>query len=148
MGYTMQVDPETSAKALGRDLPISPKKSVEVCNMVRGLDVNGAIKILEEVIQEKRAVPYKKHKKKVSHQKGIGPGGYPKKVAKYIRDLIEEAKTNAEDKALDSDNMRIVCIAAHEGEEIQRNRPRAFGRSSPFNRKTTNVEVILQEKEA
>ena len=148
MGYTMETDPETSSKAYGRELPISPKKSVEVCKMVRGLDVNGAINILNEVIEGKRAVPYKRHKKQIAHQKGTGPGGYPKKVAKYVRDLIEEAKSNAEDKALDSDNMRIISIAAHEGEEVKRNRPRAFGRSSAFNKKTTNLEVILQEKEA
>lgn len=147
MGYTMNVDPEISAKALGRDLPISPKKSVEVCNMIRGMDVDAAINVLEEVIEEKRAVPYRRHNKQVAHQKGVGPGGYPKKVARYIKDLLEEAKNNAENKALDADNMRIVCIAAHKGEEIQRQRPRAFGRSTPFNRKTSNIEVILQEKE-
>lgn len=146
MGYTMDPDPETTAKAYGRNLQISPKKSVEVCRFVRGKDVDVAIDMLEEVIEGKRAVPYRKHKKQIAHQKGVGPGGYPKKVATKIRDLLEEAKSNAESKGLDADDMEILTISAHQGEVIKGYRPRAFGRSSPSDRKTSNIEVILKEK--
>lgn len=146
MGYTMDPDPETTAKAYGKNLQISPKKSVEVCRFVRGKDVDVAIDMLEEVIEGKRAVPYRKHKKQIAHQKGVGPGGYPKKVATKIRDLLEEAKSNAESKGLDADDMEILTISAHQGEVIKGYRPRAFGRSSPSDRKTSNIEVILKEK--
>ncbi len=147
MGYTMQTDPETTAKALGKEMHISPKKSVEVCNMLRGKDVEAALNILEDVIEKKRAVPYRRHKKQVAHNKGVGPGGYPVKVAKKIKHIIEEAQSNAEDKGLDGDEMRILSISAHRGQVIKGYRSRAFGRSSPFNRNTTNVEVILEKKE-
>ncbi len=146
MGYTMDPDPETTAKAYGKNLQISPKTSVEVCRFVRGKDVDVAIDMLDDVVEGKRAVPYRKHKKQIAHQKGVGPGGYPKKVATQIRDLLEEAKSNAESKGLDSDDMEILSISAHQGEVIQGYQPRAFGRTTPSDRKTTNVEIILKER--
>lgn len=146
MGYTMDPDPETTAKAYGKNLQISPKTSVEICRFVRGKDADKAIEILEEVIEGKRAVPYRKHNKQISHQKGSGPGGYPKKAATKIRDMIEEAKSNAESKGLESESMDIMAISAHEGEVIEGYQPRAFGRTSPSDKKTTNLEVILKER--
>ncbi len=147
MGYTMETDPETTSKAYGRDMHISPKKSVELCNMLRGKNVGAALNMLDEVIEKKRAVPYKRHKKSASHHKGAGPSGYPVKAAKKIKYLIEEAQSNAEDKGLDADEMHILSLCAHQGQVIKGYRSRAFGRSSPFNRKTTNIEIILEKKE-
>ncbi len=147
MGYTMDPDPETTAKAYGKNLQISPKKSVEVCRFIRGKDVDVAIDMLDDVIEKKRAVPYRKHKKEIAHQKGSGPGGYPEKVATKIKVLLEEAKSNAESKGLDPEGMDILTISAHQGEVIPGFQSRAFGRTSPADRKTTNVEVILKEKE-
>lgn len=148
MGYTMDPDTETTAKAYGKNLQISPKTSVEVCRFVRGKDVDVAIDMLDEVVEGKRPVPYRKHKKQIAHQKGVGPGGYPKKAATKIRDLLNEAKSNAESKGLDSDDMEILAISAHQGEVIKGYQPRAFGRTTPSDRKTTNIEVILKERGA
>ena len=147
MGYTMDPDPENTAKAYGKELQISPKKSYEVCNMLRGKDVEKALNILDEVIEKKRAVPYRRYNKRVAHNKGVGPGGYPVKVAAKIKEIIEQAQSNAEEKGLDSENMMIICLAAHRASPDKGYQSRAYGRSSPFDRKRTNLEVILQEKE-
>ncbi|MFP4608298.1 MAG: 50S ribosomal protein L22 [Candidatus Natronoplasma sp.] len=147
MGYSMDPDPEITAKAYRNEFQISPKKSVEVCDMLRGRDVEKALNILDEVIDGDRAVPYKKHDKRVAHQKGIGSGGYPKKVCKKIKSLIEECKANAENKGLDTDEMFIKHLTAYKGSPVEGFRPRAFGRSSPHNTQTTNIEIILEEKE-
>lgn len=147
MGYTMDPDPENTAKAYGKELQISPKASVEICNMLRGMDVESALDILDDVIEKKRAVPFRKHNKRVAHNKGVGPGRYPVKAAENIKRIIEEAQSNAEFKELDADNMKIIGLSASRGEVIQGFRPRAHGRTTPFDTKTTNLEVILQEKE-
>ncbi len=147
MGYSMDPDPETTAKAYGSELQISPKKSLEVCDMVRGKEVDKALEMLEEVLDGDRPVPYKKHNKRVAHQKGVGSGGYPKNVCEEIHSLIEECRANAESKGLDTEDMVIKVIAAHRGSPMEGFRPRAFGRSSPSETKTTNLEVILEEKE-
>ncbi len=148
MGYTMEPDPEKTAKAYGSDLQISPKQSVEVCEMLRGEDVDQAIDILDKVIEGDKAVPYKKHNKRVAHQKGVGPGGYPKKVCEVIKSKIEECRSNAEDKGLNTEELRIKVLSAHRGSPIEGRRPRAFGRSTPHDTKTTNLEIIIEEKEA
>ncbi|MGM0510597.1 MAG: 50S ribosomal protein L22 [Thermoplasmatota archaeon] len=147
MAYTMDPDPDITAKAYGREFQISTKESVEICKYLRGRDVDSALNILEDVIEGHRAIPYRKHNKQVSHNKGVGPGGYPKKASQKIRDLIEEAQHNAENKGLDSDNMKILSLVAHKGSPIKGYIARAQGRSTPHNRHTTNVEVILQEEE-
>ncbi len=147
MGYTMDPDPENTAKAYGKEIQISPKKSYEVCNLIRGKDVDEAIDILDDVIEKKRAVPYRRYNKRVAHNKGVGPGGYPVKAASKIKEFIEQAKSNAEEKGLDSENMKIIGLAAHRASPVKGNRPRAQGRSTPFDRKRTNLEIILQEKE-
>lgn len=147
MGYTMDPDPETTAKAYGKELQISPKASVEICNMLRGKETEKAIEMLEEVIEGKRAVPYRKHNKRVAHNKGVGPGRYPEKAAQKIKDTIVEAQHNAESKGLDSENMDILSLVAHKGAKQEGYQPRAYGRSTPSNQKNTNIEVILKEKE-
>ena len=49
-GYTAVADPDTSAKALGREMPVSPKFAREVAGMIRGMKVETAQKALEDVI--------------------------------------------------------------------------------------------------
>lgn len=147
MGYSMDPDPEKTAKAYGKEFQISPKKSVEVCNMIKGKEVDRALEVLEEVLDGDKPVPYQKHNKKVGHRKGIGSGGYPEKVCKKIHSLIEECRANAESKGLDTENLVIKVLSAQRGSPIEGFRPRAFGRSSPSETKTTNIEVILEEKE-
>jgi large subunit ribosomal protein L22 len=147
VGYTMETDPDSTSRAIGKELPISPKHSREVCSMVRGMEVSVAVDVLNEIIELKRVVPFKRYKKCVSHKKGTGPGRYPQKAAKAILGVIESAMSNAEYKGLGVDSMRIKVIAAHLGRTQQGWMPRAYGRATPFDHQTVNVEVILEEME-
>ncbi len=147
VGYTQKSDPDTTSRAIGKELPISPKHSREICSMVRGMEVTNALDILSEVIELKRPVPFKRYKKYVSPKRGTGPARYPTKAAKAIRGVIESAVSNAEYKGLDGDSMRIKVIAAHHGRTQQGWLPRAYGRATPFNQQTVNLEVILEEVE-
>lgn len=146
IGYTSRIDPEKSAKAIGRELPISSKASVEVCRSVRGKMVEDAVKFLEDVIALKRPINYRRYRGEAGHKKGkkFGPGKYPKKTAQAILDVIRHAQHNAEYKGLDSENMRIVHVSSSKGMKMEGFLPRAHGRSSPFHHETTNVEVVLE----
>lgn len=146
-GYTTYADPDTTAKAIGRDMPISPKMSREICGMVRGMKVENAINALEEVVEIKRPVPLKRFNKRVSHKKGVGPGRYPQKAARAILAVIESAVSNAEYKGLDADSLVISTISASLGRTIPGHMPRAHGRATQWNQQTVNVEVILEEVE-
>ncbi|HIJ00912.1 MAG: large subunit ribosomal protein [Candidatus Methanomethylophilaceae archaeon] len=146
-GYTVKADPEITAKAIGKELPISPKHSREICKMIRGMETPKAKEVLEGVIALKRPVPMGRFKKRVSHKAGVGPGRFPQKAAKAILQVIESAEANAEYKGLDPENMIISTVSASLGRTIPGHRPRAYGRATQWNQQTVNIEVILEEVE-
>ncbi|MDN5357923.1 MAG: large subunit ribosomal protein [Candidatus Methanomethylophilaceae archaeon] len=146
-GYTATSDPDISAKAVGKDIPVSPKFAREVVGMIRGRKVEEAAVMLEEVIAKKRAVPLKRYNKRVSHKAGIGPGRYPVKAAKAILSILESASSNAEYKGLDVSSMSIATISIARGVTIPGHMPRAQGRATQWNQETVNIEVIIEEGE-
>lgn len=147
VGYTIEADPDTTSKAIGKELPISPKHSREICRMLRGMEVQRAVETLNKVIDMTLPVPMGRYKKCVSHKKGVGPARYPQKAAKAILGVIEGAMSNAEYKGLAADSMRIKAISAHLGRTTAGWMPRAHGRATPWNQQTVNIEVILEERE-
>jgi large subunit ribosomal protein L22 len=146
-GYTRTADPDTSAKAIGKDMPVSPKMSREICGMVRGMKVDVAVKVLEEVIDLKRPVPLKRFNKRVSHKPGVGPGRYPQKSARAVLSVIKSASANAEYKGLSTDGMVITTISASLGQTTPGHMPRAHGRATQWDQQTVNIEVIIEEVE-
>ena len=146
-GYTAVADPDTTAKALGKEMPISPKFAREVVGMIRGMKVETARQALEDVMAKKRPVPLKRYNKRVSHKAGVGPGRYPVKAATYILGVLNSAVSNAEFKGLDVSNMAISTISVSRGRTIPGHMPRAHGRATPWNQETVNLEIIIQEVE-
>ncbi|TQS85034.1 MAG: 50S ribosomal protein L22 [Candidatus Methanoprimaticola hominis] len=146
-GYTTTADPDTTAKALGREMPVSPKFAREVAGMIRGMKVDTARQALEDVIDKKRAVPLKRYNKRVSHKPGVGPGRYPVKAAKAILGVLDSAASNAEYKGLDVSNMAIATISVARGRTIPGHMPRAHGRATQWNQETVNLEIIIEEVE-
>ena len=63
------LDPDRTAKASGRDLRISPKHAREICNALKDMDLDKAKEFLEDVIDMKKMVPLKRHKRKKPHHK-------------------------------------------------------------------------------
>ena len=146
-GYTTVSDPDTSAKALSKEQPVSPKFAREVAGMIRGMKVDTARQALEDVIDKKRAVPLKRYNKRVSHKPGVGPGRYPVKAAKAILGVLDSAASNAEYKGLDVSNMAIATISVARGRTIPGHMPRAHGRATQWNQETVNIEIIISEVE-
>lgn len=146
-GYTTTADPDTTAKALGREMPVSPKFAREVAGMIRGMKVDTARQALEDVIDKKRAVPLKRYNRRVSHKPGVGPGRYPVKAAKAILGVLDSAASNAEYKGLDVSNMAIATISVARGRTIPGHMPRAHGRATQWNQETVNLEIIIEEVE-
>jgi large subunit ribosomal protein L22 len=147
MKYSTEVDPEKTAKAYGYELHCSPKDSRNICYAIRGMTVDAAKQYLEEIVETKRALPAVFHKQKIAHRKGIGPGTYPQKAARYMLKILKNAENNAEYKGFDVEQLKIVHASAYRGRVIKGFMPRAQGRATNWNRKTTNVEIILEEVE-
>ena len=113
--YSTDVDPDKAAKAYGYELHCSLKDSINLAHAIRGMKTEDARKYLEEIISMKRPLPAVFHNRKRAHQKGIGPGSFPQKAARYMLKTVINAENNAEYKGFDSENMKIVHIypAAH-----------------------------------
>ena len=141
-------DGSKTARAMARSLKVSPKHCVEICSAIRGMDVAKAKAYLNDVIEMKKAVPFKRHNRDVGHRKGMkgwAAGRYPVKASKAILNVIENAEANAEYKGMDVENLKIEHISSHRGMVIRGARPRAFGRVTPFNTPTTHIQIVLVE---
>jgi large subunit ribosomal protein L22 len=104
---------------------------------------------LRDVTEKKKAVPFRRYKKKLGHRTGLQKafaGRYPIKAAQQILRVVEAAESNAENKGLDVDRLHIFHAAAYPGMKIKRYTPRAQGRSSPKYETTTHIEIVLNEK--
>ena len=145
--YSTISDPDKTAKAYGFELHCSLKDSKNIAKTIRGMKTEEAKKYLQGIIELKTPLSSVFHRRKVSHQKGIGPGSFPKKAAINMLKTIENAENNAEYKGFDAENMKISHISAYGGRIIRGFMPRAHGRSTNWNRKTTNIEIILEEVE-
>jgi len=144
-GYSKKVD-EPCAKAFGREMRVSPKHAMEVCRTIKGMKLATAKEYLQAVVDKKKPVPFKRHRKKIPHRRGAGGSGqFPVKTAHAILKILENAEANATYKGLDVEKLKIVHASAHKGITIPGFLPRAFARATPFNKPLTNVEIILKE---
>ncbi len=147
-GYTYRPESGVNvARARGIELPISPKKTYEVLNAIRGLDVERARTYLEEVVALKRAVPFRRYNQETAHKKGLGPGRFPKKVARNVLSVLKNAEQNAEYDGLDAERLFVKVAASARGRIRPGQMPRAHGHADPWNEQTTNVEIVLAERE-
>jgi large subunit ribosomal protein L22 len=151
-GYSIieeELDPEKTAKASGREIRVSHKHAREVCRTIKGMMLNNAKNYLRDVIDKKKPIPFRRHKKKLGHRHVLEKafaGRYPVKTAQQVLRVIEAAEANAENKGLDVDRLRILHASAYPGLKIKQFTPRAHGRSSPKYETTTHIEIVLDEK--
>ncbi len=129
------------AIANGRDLPISTKKSVDICKFIRGKSVDKARMRLQQVLDHKEAVPVKRHQQDVPHKPGPMAGGmYPENAIKKILEIIDLAEKNAQHKGLNTKGLIIHNIRADLASRSMR-----YGRQGRRKVKRTHIEVIVQE---
>ena len=107
-------------KASLRYAKIGAQKARLVVDLVRGKDVNEAIRILTFT---------------------------PKKGARMLKKLIESAVANAENKkVIDVDNLYVKTVTADGGPSMKRFLPRAQGRATLIRKKTSHINVVLEER--
>jgi large subunit ribosomal protein L22 len=151
-GYSIvDMDPDRMAKASGRDLHISPKEAREICEAIRYMKLDDAIKYLERVAKKKEGVPYGRfntnvpHHAEISSRWGIPSGRYPVKASSEIINVLKNAKANAENKGLDIEKLRIKHACAQAAMQLRNYIPRAFGRSTPYYHPLTHIEIVVEE---
>ncbi len=108
------------AKAVARQVRISPDKVRRVLTLIRGKDVGEAMNTLRYS---------------------------PQKAAKIIGKVLQSAVANAEHNyGMDTDRLRIVAAMADQGPVMKRFRPVSRGRAHPYRHRTSHVTVIVAER--
>lgn len=108
-------------RASSRYVRVAPRKARLVADQVRGLQIDRARALLQ-----------------------FSPRG----AAHDIRKLIESAAANAEhNHDLVADEMRVAEITVDEGPTLRRFRPRALGRATRINKRTSHIAVALSPEE-
>jgi ribosomal protein L22 len=108
-------------RASSRYVRVAPRKARLVADQVRGLNIDRARALLQ-----------------------FSPRG----AARDIGKLIESAAANAENNHdLVADEMRVAEITVDEGPTLRRFRPRALGRATPINKRTSHIAVALSPEE-
>ncbi|MFC6717007.1 50S ribosomal protein L22 [Natrialbaceae archaeon GCM10025810] len=148
INYSVDADPDATAKAMLRERQMSHKHSKEIAREIKGRTVEDARAYLRDVVDKKRSVPFKSHNSGVGHRSDIDgwdAGRYPEKASEAFLDLLENVAANADHQGFDADSMEIVHVAAHKvGESIGR-KPRAMGRATAWNTPQVDVEIVVQE---
>jgi ribosomal protein L22 len=104
-------------RASARYVRIAPRKARLIADQVRGLHIEKARALLQ-----------------------FSPRG----AAEDIQKLIDSAAANAENNHdLIADEMRVSSITVDEGPTLRRFRPRALGRATPINKRTSHIAVAL-----
>ena len=71
----------------------------------------------------------------------------PRKAAVLIEKLLKSAVSIAEQKkVIDIDQLYVKSICVQQGPYLKRFRPRARGSASPYTRKQSHIELVLDEE--
>lgn len=138
--YAYQKSEENTAKAVGRNLNISPKQGTEICKYVRGRPLNQAKMLLQQAIDGKRAVPFTRFSNGLGHKPGISAGRYHPKACSQILTILQSAEANAKNKGYSSSDLKVVHISMQIGP-----RNPHYGRQRRSIFKNSHIEVVLQE---
>jgi len=108
------------AKAILRTVRIAPRKVRLVVDLIRGKQIGEAVAILRLT---------------------------PKASSPVLEKVLKSAVANAEHNYdLDVNKLVISEVFVDEGPTLKRFRPRAMGRASAINKRTSHITIVVSEK--
>ncbi|MBM7623987.1 50S ribosomal protein L22 [Sporohalobacter salinus] len=108
------------AKAIAKEVRISPRKARLVIDLVRDKEIAKAFGILRNT---------------------------PKKASEIIEKVLNSAVANAENNHnMIPDELYISEAYVDEGPTMKRFKPRAMGQATPVNKRTSHITIKVKEK--
>ncbi|ANU14749.1 LSU ribosomal protein L22p (L17e) [Planococcus halocryophilus Or1] len=108
------------AKAVARTVRIAPRKVRLVVDLIRGKQIGEAVAILNHT---------------------------PKAATVVIEKLLKSAAANAEHNyEMDLNDLVISEVFVDEGPTLKRFRPRAMGRASAINKRTSHITLVVSDQ--
>jgi ribosomal protein L22 len=92
----------------GKDLPLSTKEGLHICDMIRYKNIDTAIKMVENVIVKKQVVEMRNREVGHKHGKGIMGARYPINASKEILRLLKNLKATAVYNELDLEKVVLM----------------------------------------
>jgi large subunit ribosomal protein L22 len=113
------------ARAIARQIRMSPRKVRLVVDQIRGRSVNEAYAILQ-----------------FSKKAASDP------VGKTLRSAVANAQDRAQDdgEVLDVDELVVSRAFVDEGATLRRWRARAMGRAAPIRKRTSHITVVVDKR--
>ena len=118
---------------------------------MKGLKLKKAIRYIEDVLEHKRCIPFKKHTGCIGRTAqakafGYSQGRWPEKPARHVHMLLKNLQSNAEAKGLDVEKCVISHVAVNKAVQGRRRTYRAHGRISPYLSSNCHIEFFVTEK--
>lgn len=108
------------AKAVAKFIRVSPRKTRQVIDLIRGKEVIEAIGILKNT---------------------------PRKASGIIEKVVNSAVANAESNhEILAEDLFVAEAFVDEGPTMKRFRPRAMGQASRINKRTSHITIVVKEK--
>jgi len=108
------------AKAVAKYIRVSPRKMRMAVDLIRGKEVEEAINMLKFCSMS---------------------------AAKDVAKVVNSAKSNAETNVGIEGSLYISEAYVDEGPTLKRFRPRAMGRASRINKRTSHITVVVRKQE-
>jgi len=149
-------NPTKSVYAKASMLRVHFKNTREAAAAIKGMSLRRAQKYLQDVIEKKTAVPFRRYKYGIGRHSQVNAflkqhhtsiGRFPKKSCEYLLDLLRNAESNAEFKSLDAEQLRVFHIQVNKAPKMRRRTYRAHGRINPYMSNPCHIEIILTETE-
>ncbi len=108
-----------NVRAVAKYVRVTPQKARQVVDLIRGKRVDEAINMLKFC---------------------------PKAVAEKITKVVNSAKANAEINLGLGGSLYVSEAYVDEGPTLKRFRPRAMGRASRINKRTSHITIVVTEQ--
>lgn len=108
------------AKAIAKNVRIAPRKARLIVDLIRGKQIGEAVAILRNTHKASSPV-----------------------VEKVLNSAVANAEHNYE---MELENLVISEAFVNEGATLKRVRPRAMGRASRINKRTSHITIVVSEK--
>ena len=107
------------ARAIVRNVRMTPRKIKLICDLIRGKDAGEAMAIIMNT---------------------------PKAASELMIKLLKSAMANAENNAgLNPDELYVSEVYANQGPTYRRFMPRARGRATRIRKRTSHITIILDQ---
>ncbi|OIR59180.1 MAG: 60S ribosomal protein L17 [Amphiamblys sp. WSBS2006] len=151
--YSYKGNTDDVIKTSCTGMRLSFKNTTQTGNAIKNMTLPEATKYLKDVCDKKRCIPFRFFNGgigKTSQAKEFGAteGRWPEKSCKLVLSLLQNAKSNAENKGVETADLVVKHVQVNCGFRFRRRMYRAHGRITPRTGASCHVEIVLVPRSA